>query len=1442
MNDIFYCGFDIGSTTIKSVVEDASHHILYSTYRRHYSDIRHAVFTILREIGVQLHNPDLCILVTGSAGIGVAQRLGLEFCQEVIASSHAVESLLPETNVAIELGGEDAKITFFGATLDQRMNGTCAGGTGAFIDQMSMLLDTDPMGLNELAKGYKLIYPIAARCGVFAKTDIQPLINEGARHEDIAASIFQAVVNQTVSVLACGHPIRGKVAFLGGPLYFLSSLRERFIETLHLTPENALIPRNGNLFVAMGAARLAHEVNSIEFSALLDRMEKYSELESNEVLRLEPLFNDTAEYEEFVKKHDRRAPRGNLEQYRGRAFLGIDAGSTTTKAVLMGENREILFDYYGSNEGKPLEKTIEILREIEKHLPEGVTIANACVTGYGEGLIQKALNVDEGEIETIAHYRAADVFVPGVEFILDIGGQDMKCMMLKNGVFESIMLNEACSSGCGSFIETFARSLGYTTESFAKEARFAPAPIDLGTRCTVFMNSRVKQAQKEGASVGDISAGLSYSVIKNALYKVIKLRNTSAIGKKIIVQGGTFLNDAVLRAFERISNKTAIRPDIAGLMGAYGCAIIAQTRCPKDKLHSAIRFGKQLDEFSFNITMRRCGGCQNHCLLTINKFSDGTSFITGNRCERPLGKVTQTDVPNLYRYKAERTFQYQSLPAKDAPRGIIGIPRVLNMYENYPFWHTLLTQLGFSVLLSPCSSKQIYEMGIESIPSESVCYPAKLVHGHIAWLISQKPDYIFYPCISYEEKEVQSANNHYNCPIVTSYPEVIKNNTEALAGIPFFNPFFNLNDRKNLWQRLYEELQKFSNVTAGEVRRATIQAFKERDRYKEDIRRAGDDALEYIHKHHSRGIVLAGRPYHIDKEINHGIPEMIAGFGIAVLTEDSVAHRGDTGDRLRVIDQWAYHSRLYCAARFVTEQPDLEFIQLNSFGCGLDAVTTDQVMEILQAKSRIYTTLKIDEGSNIGAARIRIRSLIAAIHERERLNYVGESREACPKPLLFTEEKRKNYTLLAPQMSPIHFRLLEQAFKLSHYRFKVLPDRGHEDVEEGLKYVNNDACYPTIITTGQIVRAFTSGEYDPNTTSVCITQTGGGCRATNYVAFIRKALREAGFPQVAVLPLSAQGFENHPGFSFELPLVKRSIMSFVLGDVLMQCLYRTRPYEVSPGSANAMYEKWNAACIQQMEKMTFPQYRQLCHDIVADFDALPLKNIVKPRVGIVGEILVKFHPLANNHLVELLESEGAEAVVPDLLGFFLYVTADSGFLYENLGQSLKQHIISQTITKTIEYYQHPALDALRNSRRFSASKSIKELMELAKPILQIGNNNGEGWFLTAEMIELLQSGVSNILCLQPFACLPNHVTGKGMIKALRERHPKANIVPIDYDPGASEVNQLNRIKLMLSVAHKQISKAEVIPFGHESTDDGSIAYCLPPIASFRPDCVIKQSL
>ena len=1398
-------GLDVGSTTVKLVAVDENNKSVYETYQRHFSDVRSTVENILQDVYKTLGDVECTMNVAGSGGLGIANMLKIPFSQEVIACTEAVESLIPETDVAIELGGEDAKITYFGKSLDQRMNGTCAGGTGAFIDQMASLLKTDASGLNELAKKHENIYPIAARCGVFAKTDVQPLINEGAKKEDIAASVFQAVVNQTISGLACGRPIKGKVAFLGGPLYFLPELRKRFIETLKLEANEIFAPEKSNLFVAIGAAILSRGENYISLKEIVQRMNDNKQIIVNEVKRLEPLFKNDEELREFRERHDReKAERGDLRSHQGPIFLGIDAGSTTSKLTLIDKDKRILFDYYGSNEGKPLDKVVSELKEIYKMLPEACYIANACVTGYGEHLIKEALNVDLGEIETIAHYKAADYFLEGADFILDIGGQDMKCLKIKNKVIDSILLNEACSSGCGSFIETFAKGLNTSVMDFANEALKSKSPVDLGTRCTVFMNSRVKQAQKEGASVGDISSGLSYSVIKNALYKVIKMRSAKEMGDKIIVQGGTFKNDAVLRAFEKEAGVNAVRPDIAGLMGAFGCSIIALERWDGVS-KSKISDSENLDNFSYDIELRRCGLCANNCQLTISKFHNQKQFISGNRCDRPLGKTEKKEIPNAFDYKYKRTFNYKALSKEDAVRGTIGIPRVLNLYENYPFWHTFFTELGFRVQLSPRSTKLIYEMGMDTIPSESACYPAKLVHGHIEWLIRQKPNIIFYPCIPYEEKEFDS-DNHYNCPIVTSYPEVIKNNVDNLKQnkIKFVNAFLNLNDRKNLHKRLFAEVKKFSNVTADEVKKACEAAFKERDNYKNDIRKFGEDTLDYIREHNIKGIVLAGRPYHVDPEIHHGIPDVINSYDMAVLSEDSICHLDKTERDLRVVDQWSYHSRLYHAASVASEIPDLELIQLNSFGCGLDAVTTDQVMEILHEHGKIYTCLKIDEVNNLGASRIRIRSLKAAIDERERNSYKPYFEKIDYRPKTFTKEMRKNHTLLMPQMSPIHWQFIERALNISGFKTVVLSGDDKKAVDIGLKYVNNDACYPSIIVTGQLIEALQSGKYDLDNTTVLISQTGGGCRATNYVAFIRKALKDAGLEKVPCVPLSVQGFENHPGMKLSLSDINRTFQGVLYGDILMRVLYRVRPYELEVGSANRLYDSWVQRCFKSLENASFFEFNRNCRDIVSDFDSLPINNKVKPKVGLVGEILVKFHPTANNSVVDVLESEGAEAVMPDLTDFFLYSSFDTQFKYEMLGMPLKNAIAGKALIYVIERYRKAMKDALRASKRFTAPPSITELAELTKPVLSLGNQTGEGWFLTGEMLELIESGTKNIICMQPFACLPNHVTGKGMIKKIREMHPEANIAAIDYDPGASEVNQLNRIKLMLSVAFKNL--------------------------------------
>ncbi|HIR01781.1 MAG TPA: CoA activase, partial [Candidatus Aveggerthella stercoripullorum] len=945
-------GIDVGSTTVKLAVLDTANDIEWAVYRRHHADVRATIVEVLQEAAEQFGEERMTIAITGSGGLLLAQWLGIEFVQEVIASKTAVETFIPKTDVAIELGGEDAKIIYFDQGIEQRMNGTCAGGTGAFIDQMAALLDTDAGGLNELAADHRTIYPIASRCGVFAKTDVQPLLNEGARKEDIAASIFQSVVTQTISGLACGRPIRGYVAFLGGPLQYLPQLRERFYETLNLDEEHIIVPENAHLFVAAGCAiagAASEGAKAERLNDVLDRLKNLGDIQGSEVVRLDPLFADAEDYREFKDRHDQeRVRRGDLSTYRGTAYLGIDAGSTTFKAALIAEDGSLLWSHYASNKGDVLGCAKSALAAMYNELPRDpetgnplVTIGHATVTGYGEALLLEALRVDSGEIETVAHLRGAQEMLPGVEFILDIGGQDMKCLRVKDGVIDHIMLNEACSSGCGSFIESFASGLNLDVAEFAQTAIQAKAPVDLGSRCTVFMNSRVKQAQKEGATVGDIAAGLAISVIKNALFKVIKIRDPHDVGEKVIVQGGTFLNDAVLRSFEQLAGVNAVRPDIAGNMGAYGSALLA-----RDRYATALRAAHRADAAAQDASERpvsstllsleeiealapthrtvRCKGCSNSCLLTVNDFGvdEATGkhrrFITGNRCEKgeSFGKgVEKTDVPNLFEYKTERLFGYTPLPEEEAKRGTVGIPRALNMYENYPFWFTFFTKLGWRVLLSDPSTKKTYEAGIESMPSESVCYPAKLSHGHIMNLLEKHPDFIWFPCSKWERQEDEGAGNHFNCPIVASYAEALRLNIDELrtSDVQFLNPWLPYDRKELLKKRLYEDLVKahpdlmgkgVPAPTRAEVEAAVDAAWAEDEAFKRDMRTKGEETLAWMERTGTHGIVLAGRPYHNDPEINHAIPELLTSFGLAVLTEDSIAHLGTLERPIRLVDQW----------------------------------------------------------------------------------------------------------------------------------------------------------------------------------------------------------------------------------------------------------------------------------------------------------------------------------------------------------------------------------------------------------------------------------------------------------------------------------------------------------------------------------------------------------
>lgn len=1672
-------GLDIGSTTVKAVVLDQSDSLgdtLFSDYRRHHANVRATVAGLLVDIHKKLvdlgrGDEPIRLSITGSGGLALADNLHVPFIQEVIAETEAIDKEYPQADVIIELGGEDAKITYLKPTPEQRMNGSCAGGTGAFIDQMSTLLDTDAAGLNEMAKSYENLYPIASRCGVFAKTDLQPLINDGAAKPDLAASIFTAVATQTIAGLASGRPIHGTVIFLGGPLFFMSELRAAFQRALEGKVDEFIVPTDAHLYVAYGSALQAdtdsddqgHHFEAYTCDEILKRLDELKNLPSN-TPTMPPLFPTEADREDFNKRHHKEHIHiGTLEGAHGPHFLGIDAGSTTIKATLVNDDREIVWSSYANNEGSPLTAAINIVKKIQSELPEGAWIARSCATGYGEGLITTGLHLDEGVVETMAHYRGAEMVSPGVTAVIDIGGQDMKYLAITDGVIDSIAVNEACSSGCGSFLQTFAMSMGLTIQEFTQKALASTHPVDLGSRCTVFMNSSVKQAQKEGASIEDIAAGLCYSVVRNALYKVIKLRDSGELGDTVVVQGGTFLNDAVLRAFELLTEREVTRPNIAGLMGAFGAALTARMHyediADDDNAHvgadgrsvdaaaaeesaagdepnaaahageivvdgvrhtvSSILTGEALNEMSMTTERDVCKLCQNHCKLTITTFSDGSRFVTGNRCERGGdAKKKRSDRPNLYDYKYKRCFAYRRLTDKNATRGEIGIPRALNMYENYPFWFTLLTSLGFKVMISGRSSHELFETGIESIASENICYPAKLVHGHIKWLLNKGMKTIFYPCVSYEDNLVPNTDNHYNCPVVANYPLVVGANMPELRDpdVRYMHPYFNLANHELMVDRIVEEFA-WASVSREEAETAVKAAYAEDKVFKHDVQQEGLKALAYMKEHDCRGIVLAGRPYHIDPEINHGIPETICALGMVVLSEDSICElqpgekldltdflsEGEEDPRkknangfrhvddrkvtvnrmpLRVTNQWAYHSRLYAAAHFVASYPGLELVQLNSFGCGLDAITTDQVAEILADKADVYTLLKIDEVSNLGAAKIRLRSLKAAVEEREankarmakaalatsdesgsaesdaprnaahaaaqaaarkaqeqaesdlataqaalaeaqaavaaaeakvkaadrpvdaadagsdaaapanapkstgfrktgskaptpgrqvlldatmaanpkltkamrdaskraakrdiadvRLAALGDgttndaanakSKSAKSKSghnnatmsryahrEKFVKDMKKDYTIVAPQMSPIHFSLVESVIRSGGYKFDILKHASREDVETGLKYVNNDACYPAIMVIGQLIDAILEGKYDPDKVCLAITQTGGMCRATNYFGLIRKALIDAGYPQIPVIAISTQGLEDNPGFKVTPALLHRTVKALILGDLLMKCLYRVRPYEVEKGAANRVYEQWDVIVREALEhhgfsktaaktpwlKRRYLPYPVLAREIVKSFDALPLKDVPrKVRVGVVGEILVKYQPDANNHVVDVIESQDCEAVVPGIMEFMTtrpYIT-DWNEKYLGTGGNKTLYALMRW---SLDRYNAPIKAAIATSHgKFKQDDPMPELVEKAAEVTSIGVQAGEGWLLTAEILELIEQGCPNVICAQPFACLPNHVTGRGMFGKIRRLHPEANIVSIDYDPGASEANQLNRIKLMIAAAKK----------------------------------------
>lgn len=1420
-------GLDLGSTTAKYAVIDGKGRLLESEYRRHGAAVRETAAAMLDELARKYPGETFRLTMTGSAALGLARGIGAGFVQEVIATSTALQRLAPGTDVAIELGGEDAKILYLTDGMELRMNEVCAGGTGAFIDQMAALLSTDAGGLNELARGATVTYPIASRCGVFAKTDVVPLLNAGAKREDVAVSILQAVVDQTIGGLACGRPIRGRIAFLGGPLHFLSELRSRFAATLKLAPENIVSCEGGQFVVAQGAAMTGADENrtkeqdspALTLEAWVERIRSYApEAESSS--RLTPLFKDEAEYEAFREAHASRVtPRVELSQARGDLWLGVDLGSTTVKAALLDDENRIAASWYESNSGDVLKTLVPRVTKLLESIPEGARIRGVCTTGYGAELAAAVLGTPIHEVETIAHLKAACALDPAATYVIDIGGQDMKCLKTRAGVIEQVKLNEACSSGCGAFIQTFAKSLGLTLPEFVRKALFARHPADLGTRCTVFMNSRVKQAQKEGAEIGDIAAGLCYSVIRNALYKVLRLRSADELGDHVVVQGGSFINDALLRVLELLLGRTVLRPDISGLMGAFGCAMIAREKTRRENLPAPELSLETLRTLEVVTRSFHCKGCSNRCLLTMSRFTNGRKFISGNRCDfgakGGAGK-RRSDGTNIFAWKLEHIFEGEPLAEDAAPRGTIGIPRALNVYAHYPYWFALFTKLGFRVVLSPESTKAIFDSGLTSMPSQSVCFPAKLAHGHINWLAAQGVGRIWFPCVPREKREFRESDNTFACPVVAGYPEVARLNADFPEGKSprILTPFVVITDGKVVARVIREN---FPGIPEREIASAVRAAEAALASWEDRLQETGEQMLSEAQAAGRTVILIAGRPYHADPLINHGLPNYIASLGVTVLSEDAVSRLAPEPEDLRVVNQWAYHARLYRAAALAAREPGVELVQLTNFGCGIDAITADQVSEMLGKAGKLHTLLKIDEGDSLGPAKIRVASLLAAVAERRELEANGKSPAKREEKLLpeirlpvFTREMRKTRTILAPQMSPIHFPIIEAALLGSGYRVKLLPTVSAGAIETGLAVVNNDACYPAIVSIGQLVHALKSGHYSPDETALMLAQTCGPCRATNYIALLEKALAEEGFGNTPIVSLSGGTFNRQPGFSLSPLAMRRMVLALLMGDMLQRLYFATRAHETEPGSADRLLAEWTKEARGIAFRNSFGEFRPAMIRMVREFASVPQDDIEKPKVGIVGEILLKYHPDANRHLTDTILEEGGEPVLTDMADFFLYCLSDSILQHRFLDGPLLRALTNRFFLNRLDSARNAMREALAGTPYMPVS-DFRKLAGSVHGLVSLGEQAGEGWLLTAEMLEFVANGVPNVLCLQPFGCLPNHVTGKGVVKAIRARHPEANLMAIDFEAGNSEANVSNRVKLFMSVARRQQAGAPGSP-------------------------------
>ena len=1598
-----FLGIDLGSTTAKYVLLDSQGQVLAHNYVRHQSAV---VEVLLKELAAlsSYEEAPLHVIFTGSAALSLASSLQAPFVQEVIAATTYLKNNSQNVDVAIELGGEDGKILFLNNGVELRMNEACAGGTGAFIDQMATLLNVSTIELNELAKQAQSTHPIASRCGVFAKTDLVALLNQGVSKADIAKSVFDAVCEQTISGLACGRTIEGNVSFLGGPLSFLTELKASFITKInHMAtpahPVSVLELSDTQYAIAHGAAltalkehqqklRAAQQASSLSASPCLDvhhpaRSRSNSSSESTAIRepdatppvdapttlaalkhklehtthntgssRLPPLFNAgsnttagynpdnygvTETYNAFVARHQRASVAiKDLSQAHGPLYLGIDLGSTTVKLVVTDEKQELVASYYGHNGGEPLKNLLPQVQAITSALPKDAYIAACCTTGYGADLAKAALNAAYSEVETLAHQKAAVAFDPEVSYVIDIGGQDMKCIKVQNGVIASIQLNEACSSGCGSFLETFAAQLQLPLKDFVSAALQAKAPCDLGTRCTVFMNSKVKQAQRDNVPIGDIAAGLCLSIVRNALYKVLRIHDPEQLGDHVVVQGGTFLNDAILRAFELNLGKDVIRPNIAGLMGAYGCALIAQERYQQDRASNAVPQAMSFSPEQFDLsTIKtrnfRCKGCNNHCNLTMNTFLSGQKYLSGNRCDFALdhagqvskdgaeldaatrerrarlaqsklkaAQLSKKSAPNqepsatpesaanaagtpnkttehlkmaaqfkaaahiaastttgldvaaaaqragvLAQHTTARHFGAHTvittpsgqpvIPAElaVATRGTIGIPRVLNMFEHYPFWHSLLTHLGFSVELSPLSSKEIASLGSQTIPSQSLCFPAKLTHGHLCYLAEHGIKRIFLPCVPRESSKERfvEGDDSYACPVVGGYPEALKLNLKSTyPDLELFTPYVALENDGSIIAALQEidpSLKKRAIKRAIELARTDLAQYHKQvtKHAQQEILRARSENLPLI--------VLTGHPYHLDPLINHGIPALIASMGTVIVSEDAVAPMIQSHLKLDVVNQWAFHSRLYRAAQYVLEHEEAELVHLVSFGCGIDAITSEQVKKLLEHEHRLYTMLKIDEGDTLGAAKIRLRSLLCACADKRRhaqnssaalattaiahqtttapstkaQSTNNESRTVQSLGEALSQDTLKNRVLYMPQMAPIHFPIIASALADEGYQIKLLEEVSPHAIELGLKHINNDACYPAIVAIGQLLEPITQHQIDHQHSALLLAQTCGPCRATNYPALLKWALDDIHAQDIPVVTFQGSDLKDEKvHLKLGLSGLKRLIIALLYGDLLQALYLHCHTYEQVPGTALKLVEQYQQE-LKGKDLTSKKVFSARVQQIVADFEQIPLRAERRPKVGIVGEILLKYHPTANNDLVEHIIAEGGEPVLGDITAFVLYCLHDVVYQAEHLGASKVKAFVSNLTLQHFEGYRQIIIKALTGTK-FLNLPTFEELLTAGQKLVSLGQQAGEGWLLTAEMVDFIEHGVSNILCVQPFACLPNHVTGKGMMRPLRELYPEANTCAIDFEAGSAQSNVLNRIKLFITQAKDNLLAQE----------------------------------